>query len=298
MAVRITGLSSDLYYINNPIMVYLSNTLTFTRITVKIGDFAPISLTPIADGLGNSAVTINLSPYLKGMFPVLRQDNNLLNVPIVVTYFNRVALAGEVQIGTTTIVRDFVRGGIRTNQTNVNAQMNQVLSPTEYIPMWGGYPAVKSQIIIQDNIKSIAHTELIENEPLSQRMKIKGCNPTYVKFLNSLGGYSSWLFEGVTDKQQNSNQGIINNIITSDLGNELNREIEVYSKVPKRYVPLMQDLIISPEIYIYKITGNGVVWERYLSQNNTIEHNPAKNAQEVKIKLKPFERFNPQTLWQ
>ena len=83
--------------------------------------------------------------------------------------------------------------------------------------------------------------------------KIKGCNPTYMKFKNSIGGYSYWLFENWTDETSNSDYGVVekqNNIY--DLGNEEQSKITVFSKVPSRYNAMMSDLIVSEEIYLYR----------------------------------------------
>ena len=291
MALTVTGLSSDYYFSNNPIYLALKETSEFDYFTIKIGEFAPASVTPI-----NDLARVDISNYIKSSFQ--RTDNfrqlNVIVSAIKNSYIGNATV--PTTISTTTINKRFIRGGKRGDLSNVNATNGQSLVVTERVPYWAGYPIIVTSVQSSGLMDYLPAN--IESDPFFERMKIKGCNSVYVNFYNSLGGNSYWLFEGITDSQKATHQGIINNRINFDLGSEFDKEIELYSKVPKRYIPLMQDLIISPNINIYTVTDSGVVWQRYYSTGNTIEYNPSKNAQEVKIKLKPFNKFKPKTIWE
>ncbi len=192
--------------------------------------------------------------------------------------------------------KGFVYGGLRGNKSNIFARINTPLTPTEKLPYFKGYPNTYSVIEPSESGYSILHTELLITNPNAVNIKVRGCYNVYVKFLNSLGGYSYWMFESYTDEQKNTNSGIINNHVSFDLGNKLDQEIELYSKVPRDFIPLIQDLIISPEIYIYDKDNDE--YNKYYSSSNTVQSIPYKAGQKLKIKLKPFTNYNPQVLWQ
>lgn len=293
MALIVTGLTGDFFYSNNPIFISIQETEPYSYFTVKIGSYEPIRVTPV-DG----SARIDISSYIKSLIPNLNQDNTVQNIKIDVISWFSLPIGGASTVSSLSITKNFILGGVRGNGANVQAATATFLRPTEKTPYWVGYPVDESFIT------NSATGWYIQKTPLNpgvrtdvERRKIKGCNPTYVKFLNSLGGYSYWMFEGVTDQQKNTNSGIINNNVTIDLGNQFDRELELYSKVPIGYMALMQDLIFSPEIYIYRLGGSGVIWDRYYSGSNTLDVNPAKSAQGVKIKLKPFNNYNPQRIW-
>lgn len=298
MAILVNGLTGDFFYANNPIFVSIQESMFYSYFTVKIGSYNPIRITPIASGAGIKSVRIDISSYIKSLIPNLNHDNTVLNVPIDILSWRSLAIGGGYTVSSFSTSKNFVLGGVRGNGSNVQATPSTFLRPVSKTPYWVGYPVDESFIT------NSASGYYIQKTPLNpsgrsdvERRKIKGCNPTYVKFLNSLGGYSYWMFEGITDQQKNTNSGIINNNVTIDLGNQFDRELELYSKVPIDYMALIQDLIFSPEIYIYRLGGSGVIWDRYYSGNNTLDVNPAKSAQGVKIKLKPFNNYNPQRIW-
>lgn len=289
MALVINGLVKDFFLSNNPILVNIEETSAFDFFTVKVGSYAASTITPI-----NNKATLDISSYVKSLLPL---GNKMVKLSIVVSSYRKVS-GNDQLLSSTTLNKHFIRGGKRGSQTNTTAQPNEILKTTDKIPYWAGYPGVFSRLIQSSGFWSISNIQLDPAFDFVEQRKIKGCNSIYVRFLNSLGGYSYWMFEGVTDQQKNTNEGLINNTRMIDLGNSYDQELELYSKVPKSYIALIQDLIISPDIYIYRLGEEGVVWDRYYSANNTLEVNPAKNAQSVKVKLKPFNKFNPQLVWE
>lgn len=298
MALIVQGLTGDFYYSNNPIFVLIEETSIYDYLTIKIGNYEPIIITPITSSTGSKYARLDISSHIKSLFPVLNRNNDLVNVSIEIISWASLTWDAVV-VSNFSTSKNFVLGGVRGNQTNVQATTGVYLRPTEKTPYWAGYPMVESHITNASGVWHIDHSLFNPDGRTDvERRKIKGCNPIYVMFLNSLGGYSYWVFEGITDEQKNTNSGIINNNVTIDLGNQFDRELELYSKVPIDYITLMQDLIFSPEIYIYRLSSSGVIWDRCLSGNNTLSVSPAKSAQEVKIKLKPFNRYNPQLIWQ
>ena len=129
-----------------------------------------------------------------------------------------------------------------------------LLSPIDIqTPYWVGYPIARYFIESRGN-KCFIIKRPRDIDALSgyNRMPIKSCKGVYLKWLNSSGGFSYWLFEGYTPKQTSKSLGQYQNSFKiGDLGNALDFEIDVYSKVKKEYLKMMTDLINSP--FILKI---------------------------------------------
>ena len=304
MAFSVTGLDGNGYLSNNPIIVQIGDDVVYYfRISFSKDNgatYLDFQLTPI-----NKRARINITPIIKGMFPNLNQNNQnlLVNIKISTIVLVSDPITGNTNesiLNTVTMNKSFIRGGVRGNGRNLTLPVGAVLNPDRniYTPYFPGYPNEVSSIINDNGNLWIAKQNINPLAPNVIKRREKGCNSTYVKFLNSLGGYSFWLFEGNTYEEKNTNSGIINNLSIIDLGNEVQEELELYSKVPRNFISIMKDLIISPEIYIYSLTEQGETWSRYYSGSNTIEINPVKTSQEVKIKLKPFTNYNPQVIWQ
>jgi len=65
--------------------------------------------------------------------------------------------------------------------------------------------------------------------------------------------------------------------------------------VPQRFMPLMKDLIVSPEIYRYEKENQE--WHRLSSDNNRITTNPFEVNTKVKLKFNPYSNYNPAVIW-
>lgn len=242
---------------------------------------------------------INLSPIIKSIFSYPEAlntytdsapTNNLNTISISITKND--------STNTYTVVRNFIRGGNRTNETNqslsltVTADFDTWLQPADKIPAWNGYPIAGYRLNINNAIRKVVQGLLPDG--ILDYQRVKSCHPLYVKFLNQKGGYSYWLFE--TEKESESNEslgGYIRNNRVDDLGNIANSNISAWAKVPSAYIGLIKDLIISPEIYIYR-DGSFV---RTLSGRNTIVEDDNKRAYQVTIKFEMQYRFDPAVVW-
>lgn len=302
MALIVTQLGRAIY-INNPIVIdFRENTPDITvvryelRITNASTQFAQtFRFSPNLDG----TLKIDISPLIKSMFKKPKHnegvgpiDNSarevfnlnftcLFNTP---TENNRTSTAISNN-------KVFFRGGIRGQKFNVLVISDGILRSSDKLPVWPGYPTLEYSVGDNYNI-----TQSIPG-PLSntEQMKVKGCNPVYLKYLNSKGGYSNWLFEGQNETMDTTNSGHSNSIFgIVDFGNETDFEVELYSKVPARYHGLMLDLIDSPEIYIF----SGGEYIRVINSNNKMERGNFKKVYEVKFNFKRLTNYNAQTLWQ
>lgn len=306
--ISLSGLNGNAILINNDIILNLSVGGTggeVTRFYIRFlnqetgYDTEIFTLYPIG-----SSVKINISPMLKATFlepnhstsySFLTPTENKINSNRYTIYYGATYLEeGVTQVINTSIQRNFVRGGKRDPYTGTQPlAIGTNLRTTELIPVWPGYPT--SKYVINSNFYIDRYTNFEDYE----RLRIKTCEPLYIKFLNSLGGYSYWLFEQTTTEEANTNLGVVTgyNSIT-DLGNTIEFNLSVYSKVPKRYISLIKDLISSPEIYLFKSNQpQSKAWERISSDRNKVSVVPSKDVYETKLKFKPYYSYNPSLVW-
>ena len=294
MALTITGLQSNYYLANNPIYITVRETSPWDYAAIKVGSLPVSIVTPVED-----AVRVDIAPFIKSLMPnvSLNVSDNIISAEIRVTTFRRI-LNASVVVSQETFNKTFIRGGNNRNLPNYNISANQILKVTDKVPYWSGYDARYSRMIQGSSINTISeypvdHPQNIPNQ--KERLSVKGCNPKFVKFLNRIGGFSYWLFEVSETTLTNNDLGTINNSYIADLGYSYNEEIELYSKVPERYMALMEDLIFSPSTWLFEKEANQ--WHRVKLSNNNVKTNRANKAQEFRIKIKPFTNYNPSLIW-
>lgn len=311
MAVIVTGLSGNGYYINNNIIVSLDTDNAGAEVlfyNIRITDasnpqkFQEVKVYPKQ---GNS-LSVNISPMLKSLFKKPNHNINYSGISQTNTFekFNLRFESSFIVSGfpfsniLTINNKTFIRGGYRSNLQNRSSVIGRVLSPVETIPYWSGYPIAEYKIVSGFNIEKNPFADSFTSKELRY---FKGCNPTYVKFLNSLGGYSYWLFEGLTNNTSTSNAGYSNNFgEVTDFGNTVNRSMQLYSKVPARFYPMILDLIESPEIYVYNNSIDSEkkdTFVRIINNNNSLSENDAKKSYEVKLNFEVVSNYNPEILW-
>lgn len=282
-----TGIESNNYLINNEIWLGLSVIDSITRYSLSLtnlnnGKFTKPFILFTADGIAN----INIQPIVKSLFdyPNIRNQNRF---QLTIQAYNN-----DTLIHSATISKNFIRGGNRTELTNQNINIGDILRPSIKLPVWDGYPT--DQYFL-DNDETIQITPFADIDPsLKDFKRVKGCNNIYFKFLNQKGGYSNWLFESYSNPETNSNLGaFIRNNNIEDLGNEVDNSLNVYSKVPSEYIGLIKDLFVSPDIYVW----HELRWKRVLSGKNTSDEDTAKRAYSIRAKFDFENRFNPSLLW-
>ena len=311
--MTIKGLNGDLYFANNPIFITFDNIDT----TTKYIEYFPsgLGLAPIKlYTKGRTSITVNIAELIKLAFQEVNHNtdyttltpfavaNNWAKVTLIVKEVGGISSAPPF-----TFSRTYVNGGNRTYDKNQNTSIGTPLAPMVLsegsggvsisildnykIPVWGGYPV---DYYYFNSNKEMFKSNRIPSQLIEQRA-IKGCEPVYLKFKNSKGGYSYWLFENSEPYTKGRNLGVVereDNFL--DLGNNVDAGIEVTSKVPRRYIGYMMDLTDSNEIYIYK--GNNT-WEKVINDNNEVKHNPYNSNEKIKLKFKKVHRYNPTLIW-
>jgi len=278
----VTGIESSNYYLNNEIWIDLSSTVQTTHFIVSVTDLSNGKfITPLKLYANNNTTSINLQSVFKALFDI-PMISNVNKFKVVVRSYNGEALNNEV-----TLYKNILRGGKRTEETNISVPFNTILRSSAKLPTWQGYPTLEYYL---SDVGTI-----LTREPSDRDFKrAKNCNSLYFRFLNQQGGYSNWLFESWSKGETNKPLGAYSIGRTiADLGNEVENSLEVFSKVSKEYYQTVQDLFISPEIYIWE----NLRWVRVFSGKNASEYDPAKKAYGVKAKFDYENRFNPSVLW-
>lgn len=278
-------LNSNGYLINNEIWFNITADLpvVYFRLVFTNLSNSKISTPFISYVDVNNKAFINIQSVVKSLMNAPDgETNNSTKINISIT-----ANTGD----NISFQKDFVRGGKRVNDTNQTISPNQTLRLSENLPVWSGFPVYDyflspGYVIQKQNLAEVTNIDY---------KRIKGCNNIYIKFLNQKGGYSYWLFESYSEKEQSDNLGYVVNSLNSmvDLGNESNSSLQIYSKIPKEYKDYARDLIVSPDIYAYQ---NGL-WKKIFSNNNTIEWDNIKKVYSVNLNISLNYRFNPSLLW-
>lgn len=313
MSIAISGFTSNsLYFTGNDIWARIYETSVLQRTFVK-------SLTVQVEGVNGEFkyypsdqgdFHINLSPIVRLAFEQPQQDPDYVNPTPYVSTTNfakkKVIFTVNKTYGTESVNRtsNFIRGYKRTNGSNITADYDKYLTNSDKIPVWPGYPSAGYIVYNPVNAAPGTTTNIYKviNLPSSIKeiMRIKGCESTYVKFMNSQGGYSSWLFEKREQSHKNEQLGYSETRQGyTDFGSYGENEHKLQSKVPERYFGLIQDLIESPEVYIYNPSAAIAAdkWQRIILEDNTITENTWDSVYQVSIDVKAPLKYNPSLIW-
>lgn len=278
-------LNSNGYLINNEIWFNVNSDepLVYYKIFLQNLSNGKVSSTFVTYADVNNSVFINIQAVVKSMFDVPNgTDKNTNTIKITITSDNGTSINFN---------KSFIRGGKRTNDTNITISPNSSLRLATNLPVWGGFP-VNDFYLNPDYTISILQLADVTNIDYK---RVKGCNNIYIKFLNQNGGYSFWLFESYSEKKSGTSLG---NIIGSDnklldLGVESKSELSFYSKIPKEYKQYANDFIDSQDVYAYQNAG----WKKIFVSSNSLELDNVKKVYSVNFNVNLAYRFNPSLLW-
>lgn len=296
--VIVSGLESNYYYINNPIIVTIGSgaPLEFYSVSIRNNSnqksTSKITLYPRQNGF----VKFDIAPYIKSIFDY--PQNIVPNSGTVTSMLNEYEISIDnpfTQENILTLTKKFVRGGEfldASQQTNFRSRVGSTLRVTPRLPHFSGYRF--ADYIINDGV--MQKIPLQETTGVDTR-RIRGCNNVFVEFANQNGGYSNWMFESFEKEMSSQSKGgYIRDWKTNDLGVDADFELVVFSKVPREYIPLMQHLILSPDIKMYPLgieSGNGT---RLRLDKNSIKTENESTGWRVEVKFIIDKQFNPSLL--
>lgn len=294
--ITVTGLESDLYYINNPILInilgidtrtiYLDLTVSNLNDANNIKVSNPLRIYP---NIHNQIVDFDISEVIKANFPRPKHPTTSLGngTPIGTNYVRfAVNIQQRLDNGHDGLpyssTKTFLRGGKDTQAINVTANMNQSLSINNTTLIWGGLPVNRYYI---DNNKQIAISNIIPTNEVVQ-MKSIGCDPFYVRFLNNLGGYSYWYFPIWEKEKKTKSAGYVNRVRISNgfsLGFEATHTLKAESKIKRDYFDLAEALISSPEIHAYNKYGN--TWAKIELKDGSFSRNTYEDVSDFNVQF-------------
>ena len=302
--MEIKGLEGNLYYIENKIVLKLKAvTKPLRSISLSVVNYAnskTVNLPLIYPG-ANQEIILDLSKIVKALFtlPQIGDDytsatvqlNNQVNE--ITTTITALFEDGTNEIATFT--RNYVRGGNFTHKTNQMAVAETILSPIYDLPYWNNYPFSFCKIVGGKMIKYNAISGLGAGSERAVLMPVKSCDGAYIRFLNSKGGTSYWLFDGYNDMIDVYHYGDVDNLQRRvDLGSRSSVTMQVSGKVSDEHYLLMRDLITSPYIHLWK----NEEWVQIYSDGNNKWQDPSgKRAHKVSYRFNFFKQNNRSLLW-
>lgn len=293
-------LTSDRYLINNEIWINLSSTTNVDYFKISAKNLTTQRTSGsllIRPDVTNNAM-VNLSAVAKTLmeYPDNNSDNTTPNqlintaAKIEISIYTR-PINGEEKLQLT-MVKTFIRGGNRTNDINQTLPAGAILRPTDKLPVWDGFPTAEYYLNENNEVIKRLINEVSPGDIDYRRTR--GCNELYFEFLNQDGGYSNWLFDSHNETESNTAIGsFIRNNKVDDLGSDSASKLQVYGKIPAEYIDLINDLIVSSEIYVY--LNNERV--RITSKNNNISKDNFKRSYAVTLNFGFEYRFNPSPKW-
>lgn len=304
----VTGLNSNRFLIGNPIPITLSLEggalfnvasyieMTITKTATHIGDVTytlpVIRLHPSPSGL-----TIDLSPYIKGLMPKPYIPTTSYINPIP-NYQRFNITFNENQTGTSNVFlsKTFIRGFKRYKSNSaITLNIGEELNPADKIPQWGGYPIARFWIDADSQIQSTT----VVDDPYIKRMKVPtACNPFYVRFLNSKGGYSFWMFNSWDWKTKSKELDVIENTVNinnQSLGFTEENTVTVDTRVKREFYPLIRDLLVSPVVQVYDQFQ--MDWLQIHLKGDDIQENNYEDMIEVTLTFDLMLNVNPSVIW-
>lgn len=315
----VKGLNKNHYFVNNPIWVDISSIsqqAEFLRVRVQAINFAGTNEYPPGSThqklyIVNSSASFDMSTIAKGFIargkhPESPQESSSIgtNYAMLRITLQSVDENGDI-INSTAFTKVFIRGGEDTISTNLSASLGEVLKESEKIPRWGSYPVAK-YYIGQDS--SIKIKKIIPEDETDNR-RVIGCDPLYVRFRNTKGGYSFWLFENwAYEKKTKEGESVYSRSGNYETGvKEVQYKISVDGRVERAYYHTMQALAESGEIYIYGIDGldkgNGAfqrqknLWTPAKNAGNSIKVVNFKDVDNFSFNFEPMIDNKPSLAW-
>lgn len=302
----VTGLNSNRFLAGNPIPVNISLsgadfetgsfiTMSATKMITHPGDVATvfnIKLYP-----GPKGIDIDLAPIIKGLLPnpyipTTSYQNPLPNYQNISIYFSENQTDTSFSVGNKMFIRGYKR---EKSSTAFTLPTNAKLNPADRLPVWQGYPTARFWIDDADTMQS---SIVVTGDDVKQMRIPTTCDPFYVRFLNSLGGYSFWMFNAWEWGTKEKEVGVIERTVSNDnrsLGFKEENTITADTRVKREFYPLIRDLIASPVIQVLDKFGED--WNKIEIKGQSISENNYDDLIEVTVNFDLMLGNKPEVIW-
>ena len=306
--MTIQGLGLNRYLINNPIWVDIVDAPETIYLTFPtIGENTTPLISPYVIKTFNGSASFDLSEIVKSMMNEPTHPETLISGDILPTNSSTMTLRfqGVEDPDEVILTKTFIRGGDATMGSNLTLLANAVLKESEKIPVWEGLQSAK--YYLNENNR-IVYTNILTNAEID-RQSVVSCNPLFLRFLNTRGGYSFWLFEEwQVSEKSNKTERIQRRGNPLDLGMEMGYELESTTRVNREYNATLSALVKSPEIYVHRIdrilnkrssteVGRFSDWTRIYNAGNSIRWNSFEEMNEYSFKFDLLFNNKPTLIW-
>lgn len=304
----ISGINQNRYLINNPIWVNITGAgekvlLSFTSLQAENQNYPIFTFYTF-----NGQTELDLSEIIKGLMPESNHPQNPIAGQVIQGNITTQSLTFQslgTVIGSQNFNKTFIRGGDGTMQSNIALPIGSVLKESPKIPVWQGYPSAKYTL---NSNNQIIFSNILTNAEIDRR-KVVTCNPVFLRFLNTRGGYSFWMFEEweITEKSKETHR-IERRGNPLDLGLEMAWELSLNTRVPREYNATLSALLKSPEISVYNIEnilnkrgGNSLMafgtWTRIYNAGGSMAWNGFEEMNEYSFKFDLLFKEKPTLIW-
>lgn len=298
----VTGISGSRYYVNNPIWVKVDR-------TGDVDPNAPVILTIVSNAqtvynaklyVYNSVVWFDLAEIMKGLIPEPSHPTTISSGQ----YIALSTLTVTIYLPNFTQTKTFFRGGEDSDRTNIQAPNQAILSESAKFPIWQGYPSAKYYL---DAMGLPIYTEIIPNSEIERRQVVT-CNPIFLRFLNSKGGYSFWLFDEWTITKNAKTTNVVERRDSDvDLGLTTTHQLALSTRAEERYTATLRALLQSPEVYIYRLDKvliesnpqfvQTFTWTRIFNDGGSMKWNNFDSVNEFDFKFSLRLKTDPTLIW-
>lgn len=305
--MNVTGLNTNRFLAGNPIPVNLSLasgsfetgsfiTMNITRLSTHGGEL-PVVMPPTRLYPSPSGLTIDLAPYIKGLLPYPYVPTSTYQDPIPnYQNFNITFSENQTDSSNAFLNKTFIRGFKReSSATAMTLSINTQLNPVALIPVWQGYPSARFYL---DSGSTIRSTIVVEPQYSKQMRTPTNCDPFYLRFLNSLGGYSFWMFNAWDWSTKSSEVGVIERTASNNnrsLGFTEENTVTVDTRAKREFYPLMRDLIVSPVIQVYDKFG--MDWKKIELKGQSITESNYEDLIEMTATFDLMLGNKPEVIW-
>lgn len=302
--MTVIGLNSDNFLSGNPLPITITPDVSFTigdyvnvtiiRLVTHPGDIET-SYPPIRLYVQTTGISVDLMPYIKGMMPYPYIPTTTYQDPVPNTQnftiiFSLSSGGGQIFFNKT-VIRGFKRTKSNSGLTVTNGT---VLKESDKIPVWEAYPTAKFTLTASKIIPST----VLDPEDIRQ-MKIPiACNPFYVRFLNTLGGYSFWMFNSWEWGTKSKSLGLIEkttDINNVSLGFSEKNEVKVDTRIRRDFYGIIRALDVSPVIQVYDKFN--MDWLKIELMDSSFEENNYEDMQEFSCTFDMMLNTKPEVLW-
>lgn len=313
----INRIPAEVFYVNNPIFVDIVDDYA-KKIIITARNNSTLKEFEIVLDLYNGRAVFDMAIVGKAMLPLPSylstfESQGLHLNRVNVTFFFESLDENDEVISQDQRTFTFIRGGVVAGN-NIYIRDGAVLTESERVPLWEGYPTMMAEI---EGFEIIFRTILKPKE--IEIMRTRSCNGIYFAWLNSKGGYSFWLFETWEFDVKSEGAEMIDEFrhgynyqAFQSTGSKAKYSLNVQSTIPERYFNHIRSLIASPDIWVYKIENfvdyygnlspmfpptNQTDWKRIQNPGNSFSWNSWEKTKDVSLNFDVVLTENREVLW-